>query len=57
MCVCVRDWVTMLYSRNWHNIVNQLYSHKKKKESEIGKMSKDFFELSLMVGYICTTAP
>ena len=33
------DWVTMLYSRNWHNIVNQLYFnfinailHFKKKE-------------------------
>ena len=28
MCVCVcvyiYDWVTLLYSRNWHNIVNQL---------------------------------
>ena len=23
------DWVTLLYSRNWHNIVNQLYFHKK----------------------------
>ena len=23
-------WVTLLYSRNWHNIVNQLYSRKKK---------------------------
>ena len=22
------DWVTMLYSRNWHNIVNQLYFNK-----------------------------
>ena len=23
------DWVTMLYSRNWHNSVNQLYFKKK----------------------------
>ena len=23
------DWVTLLYSRNWHNIVNQLYFNKK----------------------------
>ena len=23
------DWVTVLYSRNWHNIVNQLYFNKK----------------------------
>ena len=25
VCVCVYDWVTMLYSRNWLNIVNHLY--------------------------------
>ena len=25
VCVCVWcDWVTLLYSRNWHNIINQL---------------------------------
>ena len=24
-------WVTWFYSRNWHNIVNQLYFNKKKK--------------------------
>ena len=32
MCVCVyiyMDWVFMLYSRNWHNTVNQLYFNKK----------------------------
>ena len=23
------DWVTLLYSRNWHNTVNQLYFAKK----------------------------
>ena len=22
------DWVTLLYSRNWHNVVNQLYINK-----------------------------
>ena len=22
------DWVTLLYSRNWHNTVNQLYFKK-----------------------------
>ena len=27
--VCVCDWVTLLYSRNWHNNVNQLYFNKK----------------------------
>ena len=25
VCLCVYGWVTMLYSRNWHNTVNQLY--------------------------------
>ena len=31
MCVCVYvyDRVTMLYSRDWYNIVNQLYFNKK----------------------------
>ena len=24
------DWVTVLYSRNWHNTVNQLYFNKNK---------------------------
>ena len=23
------DWVTLLFSRNWHNIVNQLYFNNK----------------------------
>ena len=27
-CVFMYDWVTALYSRNWHNTVNQLYSNK-----------------------------
>ena len=27
----IYDWVTILYSRNWHNIVNQPYSNKKQK--------------------------
>ena len=22
--MCIYDWVTLLYSRNWHNIVSQL---------------------------------
>ena len=25
------DWVTNMYRRNWHNIVNQLFFNKKKK--------------------------
>ena len=24
----MHDWVTILYSRNWHNTVNQLYLYK-----------------------------
>ena len=28
VCMCIYDWVTLLFSRNWHNIVNQLYSNK-----------------------------
>ena len=27
--VYMYDWVTLLYSRNWHNIINQLYFNKK----------------------------
>ena len=30
----VYNWVTILYSRDWHNIVNQLYFNKKKKKKE-----------------------
>ena len=33
MYICVYDWVTLLYSRNWHNTVNQLYSNNKKKST------------------------
>ena len=37
--VYVCDWVAMLYSRNWHNITNQLYSNKnKRKNKNIFKM-------------------
>ena len=25
----IHDWVNLLYRRNWHNIVNQLYFNKK----------------------------
>ena len=27
-CVYVYNWITLLYSRNYHNIVNQLYFNK-----------------------------
>ena len=29
-CVNMYDWVTLLYPRNWHNTVRQLYFNKKK---------------------------
>ena len=37
------DWITLLYSRNWHDIVNQPYFNKNKiikgkKQREKGKM-------------------
>ena len=25
VCVCVCDWVALLYGRNWYNIVYKLY--------------------------------
>ena len=28
-CVYIYNWVTLLYSRNYYNIVNQLYFNKK----------------------------
>ena len=28
-CTYMYDWVTFLYSRNWRNIVNELYFNKK----------------------------
>ena len=37
--VYMYDWVTLLYSRNWHNIVNQFYFNKKhflKEKKRIG---------------------
>ena len=36
------DWVTLLYSRNWHNIVNQLYFNFRK-----GKGKKFMEEICL----------
>ena len=29
-CLFVYNWITLLYSRDWHGIVNQLYFNKKK---------------------------
>ena len=33
-CINMYDWVTVLYSRNWHNIVNLLYFNLKKYKKE-----------------------
>ena len=30
MCICIYVWVTMLYSKNWHNTINQPYCNKNK---------------------------
>ena len=32
MYIYMYDWVTLLDSRNWHNIVNQVYFNKNKIE-------------------------
>ena len=37
-CVCVYKWITLLYSRNLHNIVNQLYCNKISEENECAKV-------------------
>ena len=34
MYICMYEWVTLMYSRNWYNIVNQPYSIKKIKEKK-----------------------
>ena len=40
-CMCVCDWVTMLYSKDWHNSVNQLYFNKNiQKEKSIFEFDK-----------------
>ena len=37
-CVYMDDWVTLLYSSNWHMIMNELYLKKKiKKENNYRK--------------------
>ena len=33
-CICVYNWVTLLYSRDWHNSVDQLYFNKKSKNRQ-----------------------
>ena len=45
-CTHVYKWVTLLYSRDWHNIVNQLYFNNFfKKEHQIKQVIKILFML------------
>ena len=37
------NWVTLLYSRNWHNIVNQLYFNNNKKNGPQGSIHPPTF--------------
>ena len=39
-CLYVYNWVTLLYSRDWHSIVNQLYINLKKKLKDKKKNPK-----------------
>ena len=40
VCVCVCIWTTLLYTRNWRNIVSKLYFNlkKKRKKTEDGRV-------------------
>ena len=50
------DGVTLLYSRNWHNIINQLYFKKQKKvkarvtEMETGMRDENKFHITFNSG-------
>ena len=46
------DWVTLLYNRNWHNIVSQLYFLKKKMKRQAMDCEKMLY-LSNYITYIC----
>ena len=37
----MHDWVSLLYSRNWHNVVNQLYFKNKRKSSTVESNPKE----------------
>ena len=48
MRIYMYDWVTLLYSRNWHNIAHQLYSDflkraRKEKETHVFLSSSPAF--------------
>ena len=48
-CVYMYNWITLLYSRNKHNIVNQLYFNKKKKRLK----EKKWPHCRLCYRYVC----
>ena len=45
------DWVTLPYSRKWHNIVNQQYFNKKKlkkkQSQDLGEGNRDILRIVL----------
>ena len=48
------NWITFLYNRNWHNIINQLYLSKKKILNKVplpgqNLLFVDFFPLSIII--------
>ena len=43
----MHDWVTMLYSRNWHDIVNQLCSNKKNATTQPCPLMNVLFKAAL----------
>ena len=50
----MHDWVTMLYSRSWHNTVNQLHYNKNKvkySKDTIKKILEIINEFSKVAGY------
>ena len=47
-CIYMYDWVTTLYSRNWHNTVNQIYSNKK----SLPKPPKKCYNFLLLFGLL-----
>ena len=48
-CLYAYKWVTLLYSRDWHNIVNQLYFNKNKKQKTVERCLRQFHGQGLEV--------
>ena len=56
VCVYIYDCFTLVYSRNWHKIVNQLYFNKKLKNYQIYVSKQSvcyltFFSLAIVLGH------